>query len=54
VPDQTTIALFLYDVVSNTDAAGNITQKQNFEWFYNYTTESKQIAGEVRKTEGWQ
>jgi hypothetical protein len=54
VPDQTTIGLFLYDVVSNTDQAGNITQKNNFEWFYTYATEPKQIAGEIHKTEGWQ
>jgi hypothetical protein len=54
MPEQTTIGLFLYDAVTNTDAAGNITQKQNFEWFYNYVTQPKQVTGEVRKTEGWQ
>jgi hypothetical protein len=54
VPDQTTIGLFLYDVVSNTDAAGNITGKNNFEWFYTYAVQHKQEVGEIRKTEGWQ
>jgi hypothetical protein len=34
ISGQTTIGLFLYDVVTNTDQAGNITAKQNFEWFY--------------------
>jgi len=36
LPDQTTVGLFLYDVVTNTDAAGNTTEKQNFEWYFSY------------------
>lgn len=36
LPDHTTIGLFLYDVVTNTDAAGNTTEKQNFEWYFTY------------------
>lgn len=36
IPDQSTIGIFLYDVVTNTDAAGNILEKQNFEWFFKY------------------
>jgi len=38
LPDQGTIGIFFYDVVTATDAAGNVTEKQNFEWFFNYST----------------
>ena len=34
----TTIGLFLYDVVTATDGAGNPTQRQNFEWYFSYGT----------------
>lgn len=54
VPDQTTIGLFLYDLITNTDKAGNITEKHNFEWFYTYGVQYKEEVGEVRRTEGWQ
>jgi hypothetical protein len=47
---QTTIALFLYDVVTKTDAAGNVTEKQNFEWYYNYAVQTKEQVGEVVHT----
>lgn len=36
IPDPTTIGLFFYDVVTNTDNAGNVTEKQNFEWYFQY------------------
>jgi hypothetical protein len=39
LPDETTVGLFLYDVVTRTDAAGNITEKQNFEWYFKYITQ---------------
>jgi hypothetical protein len=49
---KTTMALSLYDVATKTDAAGAITQKQNFEWLYNYSVEPKQDVGTViRKTQ---
>jgi hypothetical protein len=35
-----TIGLFLYDVVTNTDQAGNVTEKQNFEWYFSYQTQA--------------
>jgi len=35
-----TIGLFLYDVVTNTDQAGNVTDKQNFEWYFSYQTQA--------------
>jgi hypothetical protein len=36
------IGIFLYDVVTNQNAAGVVTEKQNFEWYFNYTNETKQ------------
>jgi len=48
MPPQATIGIFLYDVVTKTDVAGNVTEKQNFEWFYNYSTQAKQEIGQVQ------
>jgi hypothetical protein len=48
MPPQATIGIFLYDVVTKTDVAGNTTEKQNFEWFYNYSTQAKQEIGQVQ------
>lgn len=36
--DKATIGLFLYDVVTAVGTAGNVTEKQNYEWFFDYST----------------
>jgi len=36
IQDPTTVGLFFFDVVTNTDVAGNVTEKQNFEWYFSY------------------
>jgi hypothetical protein len=36
IPDPSTVGLFLFDVVTKTDSAGNVTEKQNFEWYFSY------------------
>jgi hypothetical protein len=46
IPDTATVGLFFYDVVTNTDAAGNVTAKQNFEWYFSYRTQ--QVEKEVQ------
>jgi hypothetical protein len=51
LPPQANIGIFLYDVVTKTDVAGNITEKQNFEWFYNYSMQTKQEMGQVQIVE---
>lgn len=38
IADKTTLGLFLYDVVTATDAAGNTVEKQNYEWYFSYST----------------
>ncbi|HEU5122588.1 MAG TPA: hypothetical protein VFW05_00835 [Verrucomicrobiae bacterium] len=42
LPENGTIGIFLYDVVTATDVAGNITEKQNFEWYFTYTNRIEQ------------
>ncbi|HVZ71004.1 MAG TPA: hypothetical protein VHJ20_01405 [Polyangia bacterium] len=54
MPPQGNIGLFLYDVVTKTDAAGNITEKQNFEWYYNYVLQTHEEPGTVTTATGWE
>ncbi|HXJ56241.1 MAG TPA: hypothetical protein VNU68_06215 [Verrucomicrobiae bacterium] len=48
LPDHATIALLLYDIVTATDAAGNPTQRSNFEFFYTFSRENKEQEVFVR------
>jgi hypothetical protein len=41
------IGISLFDVVTGMDAAGNVTEKQNFEWLYAYSTKTQNQAGTV-------
>jgi len=36
IPSPCTVGIFLYDVVTKMDEAGNVTEKQNFEWYFSY------------------
>jgi len=38
LPERATIGVFIYDVVTKMDEAGNIQEKQNFEWYYAWET----------------
>lgn len=53
IPDRTTVSIFLYDVVTRADAAGNITEKQNFEWYYNYAVQLRQETANVVTERMW-
>lgn len=53
IPAKGTIGIFLYDVVTATDTAGNVTEKQNYEWYFNYETEIAQESAEIRVKRGW-
>ncbi len=53
LPDQTTVALFLYDVVTATDTAGNVTAKQNFEWYFNYAIQVRRETLPVTRERLW-
>jgi hypothetical protein len=35
--DGTTVGVFLYDVVTAIDGAGNVTKRENFEWYFRVT-----------------
>lgn len=53
VKENTTLGVFLYDVVTNTDNAGNILEKQNFEWYYNYTSQVKEAERAIKTEKVW-
>jgi hypothetical protein len=54
IPGDCTVGLFFYDVPTKTDAAGNITEKQNFEWYFKYATQRKEETGNVTVERVWQ
>lgn len=41
LPDTKTFGFYLYDIVTETDAAGNATKRSNFEWFYTLSIQAK-------------
>lgn len=45
--DSGTVGLFLYDVVTAIDNAGSVTEKQNYEWYFNYSTKVDERRVEV-------
>ncbi len=53
MPEKATLGIFLYDVVTRTDQAGNIVEKQNFEWYYNYQNQYKEDVAELVKRKEW-
>jgi len=40
VPSPSTVGLFFYDVVTRIDQAGNVIEKQNYEWYFSYRTQT--------------
>lgn len=53
IPSPCTVGLFLYDVVTDTDKAGNVTDKQNFEWYFSYQTQSVEKEFSVLPQRMW-
>ncbi len=53
LPDTGTVGIFLYDVVTATDVAGNVTEKQNFEWYFTYTTRTEEQSAPWVLKQGW-
>jgi hypothetical protein len=43
IPDKGTLGVFFYDVVTNQNDAGVVTEKQNFTWYYEYSKTNKTI-----------
>lgn len=55
IPSPCTIGVFFYDVVTKMDPAGNITEKQNYEWYYSYRTQATEKDVNVpAPTAGWE
>ena len=46
--ENATIGVMFYDVVTNTDAAGNVTQRQSFQWVFQ--SKLKEVAQSVPST----
>ena len=44
LPESCVVGLFLYDIPTKYDAAGNVTRKQNFEWYYQTNLEKKEVS----------
>lgn len=53
LPKNANIGVFIYDVVTKTDESGKVTEKQNFEWYFKYTTEVQKDTAVVETKEGW-
>jgi hypothetical protein len=51
--DKGIIGVFLYDVATNQSAAGVVTEKQNFEWYFDYTLEPREQVAESRTEQRW-
>ncbi len=49
--DSGIIGVFLYDVVTNQSAAGAVIEKQNFEWYFDYTLQPREQVLESRSEE---
>ena len=50
LPPQGTIGVFVYDVVTQVDAAGNPTKRENFEWYFDYSTHAVSKVDTVKVT----
>jgi hypothetical protein len=49
IEENSTVSVLLYDVVTKTDAAGNPTERSNFEWFFKYNKLPKTINYAIKK-----
>lgn len=47
--DKGTITVFVYDVVTQTDVAGNTTEKQNYTWDFTYAMQQVSDSGVDKK-----
>ena len=54
ITSPSTVGVFFFDVVTNIDQAGNVTEKQNYEWYFSYRTQTNEKEISVpATTEGW-
>lgn len=53
LPQEAAIELFLFDVVTDIDEAGNITERHNFEWSFEVTHEAQVDTVTGFRTNWW-
>lgn len=53
LPTEGTVGLSLFDVTTAIDAAGNITERQNFEWFFRIVLETRTESVTGTRTRMW-
>lgn len=54
IPAGSTIGIFFYDVITAVDAAGNVEEKHNFEWYFNFETQLETSTAPVQVTRAWE
>jgi len=47
LPDECSVGIFFYDVVTEKDDAGNIKRRANFEWFFQHKAELRNAGEQV-------
>lgn len=53
VADKTTVGLFLYDVVTAVNEAGTVIEKQNYEWYFDFSVKIEEVASQIKKQRVW-
>ncbi len=53
VGESSTIAVNIYDIMSNVDEAGNVTQRDNAEWFFAVRRESREHVSSGERSRQW-
>jgi hypothetical protein len=51
--DTGIIGVFLYDVVTGQNEAGVVTEKQNFQWYFDYTVQTHELTADARAEQRW-
>lgn len=54
LPDSTVVGLFLYDVVTRIDNAGDVTERQNFEWYFTHIAQVQQDRVQIERLKRWE
>ncbi|MBI5769809.1 MAG: hypothetical protein HZA93_18680 [Verrucomicrobia bacterium] len=49
LPEKGTVGIYFFDVVTATDVAGNVTERQNYEWYFDLRTKEVHEDAEARQ-----
>ena len=53
IGDDTTLALNIYDIMAETDEAGNVTRRDNAEWFFRIVRDPRQVTAPGERSPVW-